>query len=40
MKAYERPKTLENDFFVTHVGDRIDQANTVEREPNVVTFAC
>ena len=40
MKADEWPKTLEDDFFVTHVGDGIDQANAVEWEPNIVTFAC
>merc|ERR1711959_816458 len=32
METNETPNALQNNFFTSHVGDRVDQANAVESE--------
>ena len=38
METDEGPETLENDFFATHVSDRVDDTDTVEGELDKVTL--
>lgn len=40
MKAYKGPQTLQNDLFIAHVGDRVDEADRVECKLNEVAFTC
>ena len=40
VQAYEGPQTLQDNLFITHIGDRIDQADRVERELDEVAFTC
>ena len=40
MQSNETPERLKHDLFVTHVGNRINQADAVEGELDEVTFAC
>jgi len=38
MKSNETPKTLQDNFLVSHVSDRVDKTNWVEGELDKVTF--
>jgi len=39
METDESPKTLENDFFATHIGDGVDDTDAVEAELDEVTLS-
>ena len=39
MKPDKTPQTLKDDFFTTHVGNRIDKTDAIESELDKVTFS-